>query len=78
MGLGMFTLTFSGFPLIGQKVFMSCRETARSGVGTWICEMEGGDSCEGRKGSDTQAEGGWVDRCIVGVDMVALVAKTVM
>ena len=42
MGLGMFTLTFSGFPLIGQKVFMSCRETARSGVGTWMCEMEGG------------------------------------
>ena len=40
MGLGMFTLTFNGFPLIGQKVFMSCRKTARSGVGTWICEMD--------------------------------------
>lgn len=38
----------------------------------------GGDSCEGRKGSDTQAEGGWVDRWTIGVDMAGLIAETVM
>lgn len=37
-----------------------------------------GDSCEGRKGSDTQAEGGQVDRWIVRVDMAGLIAETVM
>lgn len=42
--------------------------------------MEGisGDSCEGRKGSDTQAEGGQVDRWTIGVDMAGLIAETVM
>ena len=39
--------------------------------------MEGtsGDSCEGRKGSDTQAEGGRVDRWKVGVDMAGLIQE---